>query len=353
MHKDFPKLFSEISIDGDQRDLRWAAIETYAGTYTKARIEMLARLAFGTKPPAGGLQQEDLATALTAFRKVFSDADPAFEPAERQDQILAAGTLLQYFGTKSIAAMAVTNTACSGARKTVLPIDLVTAAENEMSRLAAGRRKRPDLGKVEIEAPDFSFEPDFAEVQPNSPTTFKGVFDQFTAAVDEALADLVGKFNESSKLLVDAGKKADEELDMLSWVFGQRALLPDQAFAEVPADQKPLVFARDLASLTTIFPGPNSVPALMTRAGIKSTGKIKVADAVNAVSDEWTAEALKDRKPSPATSPVHFALLKRQETGAGDGWHAGWAAITGLDIAAAMSPNALAELFYREILWLR
>ena len=97
----------------------------------------------------------------------------------------------------------------------------------------------------------------------------------------------------------------------------------------------------------------NSVPALMTRAGIKSTGKIKVADAVNAVSDEWTAEALKDRKPSPATSPVHFALLKRQETGAGDGWHAGWAAITGLDIAAAMSPIALAELFYREILWLR
>ena len=126
MHKDFPKLFSEISIDGDQRDLRWAAIETYAGTYTKARIEMLARLAFGTKPPAGGLQQEDLATALTAFRKVFSDADPAFEPAERQDQILAAGTLLQYFGTKSIAAMAVTNTACSGARKTVLPIDLAS-----------------------------------------------------------------------------------------------------------------------------------------------------------------------------------------------------------------------------------
>ncbi len=171
--------------------------------------------------------------------------------------------------------------------------------------------------------------------------------------MDEALADLVGKFNESTKLLVDAGKKADEELDMLSWVFGQRALLPGQPFTDVPADQKPLVFARDLASLTTIYPGPNSVPALMARAGIKSTGKIKIADAVNAVPDGWTAEALKDRKPSPATSPVHFALLKRQETGAGDGWQAGWAAITGLDAAAAMSPIELAELFYREILWLR
>ncbi|MFW2831688.1 GTPase-associated system all-helical protein GASH [Sphingomonas sp. ID0503] len=353
MHEDFPKLFSEISTDGAQRELRWTAIETYAGTYTRARIEMLARLAFGTKPPAGGLQQDDLATALTAFHKAFTDADPTFQPAERQDQILAAAALLQYFGTTSIAAMAVTNTACAGARKAALPIDLASVAENEMSRLAAARRKRRNLGNVEIEASDFSFEPDFAEAQPNSPTTFKGVFDQFTAAVDEALADLAAKFNESTKLLVDAGKKADEELDMLSWVFGQRALLPDQPFTEVPADQKPLVFARDLASLTTIYPGPNSVPALMARAGIKSTGKIKIADAVNAIPDGWTTEALKDRKPSPATSPVHFALLKRQETGAGDGWHAGWAAITGLDVAAAMSPIELAELFYREILWLR
>lgn len=353
MHADFPKLYSEISTDNAQRALRWTGVEAFSRSYTPARIEMLSRLTFDTKPPAGGLQQDDLATELDAFRKAFSDADPSIEQGARQDQILAAAVLMQYFVTTSMAAMAVTTTACGGARKASLPVDLVTAAENALSLLAADRRKRLDLGKVEIEAVVLEYDLDFSAAQVNTPTSFQGVFDQLAGAVDQALADVVDKFNASTKLLVDSGKKADEELDMLSWVFGQRSLLPGQPFADVPADQKPLVFARDLASLTTIYPGPNSVPALLARAGVKSTGKLRIVDAVNAVSDHWAAVVLKNRTPSPATSPIHFALVKRQETGSGDGWHAGWAAITGIDLGVAMSPMALAELFYREILWLR
>ena len=353
MHAEFPKLFSEISIDGAQRALRWAGVEAFAGTYTNARIEMLARLAFDTKPPAGGLQQDDLATALDAFHKAFSDADPSIEHGKRQDQILAAAALMQFFATKSTAAMVVTTTACGGARKPQFPIDLVTAAENALSQLAATRRRRPDLSNVEVEAPELEYELDFSKAMPNSPTTFQSVIDQIAIAVDQALANLVAKFNESTKLVVDAGKKADEELDMLSWVFGQRARLPDQAFSDVPANQKPLVFARDLASLTTIYPGPNSVSALLSRAGVKTTGKLGIVDAVNAVSDEWITAVLKDRSPSPASTPIHFAVAKRQETGAGNEWIAGWSAITGIEIGSGLSPMVLAELFYREILWLR
>jgi len=250
-------------------------------------------------------------------------------------------------------ALAITTAACGGVRKPALPIDLVTLTKNALSQLGASRRRRPDLSKISISAPEFAFEPDFAEVTPSSPSTFKDVFDQFTETVSEALVDLVSKFNESTKLLVDAGKKADEELDLLSWVLGQRSLLPNQAFADLPVSEKPLVFARDLASLTTICPGPNSIPALLSRAGVKAAGKIRIADAVNAVSDAWTSAVLNGRKPSPVTSPVHFALLKRQETGPGEGWHAGWTAITGIDADATMSPITLAEQFYREILWLR
>lgn len=353
MHKDFPKLFAEISTDDAKRSLRWTGIVNFSGSYTNARVEMLARLAFETKPPAGGQQQEDLATELTAFHKALSDADPSIEHGARQDQILAAAALMQYFATRSKAAMAVITTACNGARKVELPLDLATLAENALSQLGASRRKRPDLSKIEIENPKLDYELDFSSVQPNQPATFEGVLEQLSEAVDEALAAIVAKFNSSTKLLVEASKKADEELDMLSWVFGQKALLPELPFADIPSDQKPLVFARDLASLTTIYPGPNSVPALLARAGVNCTGEIRIVDAVNAVTDEWVAEALKTRAPSPATSPIHFALVKRQETGVGDSWHAGWAAITGIDLGAAMSPIALAELFYHEILWLR
>lgn len=352
MHTDFPKLYSEISTDSAQRTLRWTGVEKFTSSYTSTRVEMLARLAFDTKPPAGGHQQEDLATELAAFHKAFSDADPSIGQGTRQDQILATAALMQYFATNSKAAMAVITTYCSGARAVALPIDLVTAAENALSKLAADRRDRPDLNKVEITVPKLEYNLDFTGFQPNAPATYQGIFDQFARAIDHALADVVANSNASTKLLVEASKMADEELDMLSWVFGQRVLLPDQLFADIPDNQKPLVFARDLASLTKIHPGPNAVPALLARAGVKCTGDLRIVDAVNAVTDGWTAAVLKNCKPSPATSPIHFALVKRQETGAGGDWCAGWAAITGIALDAAMSPMALAELFYREILWL-
>jgi hypothetical protein len=353
MHPDFAKLYAEISTDGSERELRWAGIEAFAESYSRHKVEVLARLAFGTKPPARGHQESELEGAQTAFHAALSDADPSIEHGARQDQILAAGALLKFMEARSFPATAVTTTACGGARKAALPIDLVTSAENTLSRLAALRRVRADLSKIKIEAPEFTFEPDFSEAAANQPTTFGGVFEQFREIVDEALAGLAGSFNDSVEKLVDTNRKADEELDLLAWAFSGQTLGSKEAFDAVPAERRPLEFARDLASLTTIYPGPNSIPALLARAGVKAGGKLSIADAVNAVSDEWAAVTLKDRKSSPATSPIHYALSRRQETGAGDDWQAGWAAVTGMDVATAMPSRTLAELFYRETLWLR
>ena len=352
MHQEFPKLFSEISTDGAQREMRWAGVETFVNTYSVPKVELLVRLAFGTKPPAAGHRQEELQEALAAFHKAFSDIDPSFEPGGRQDQVLAAAALLQFSTKLSRPAMAVMTTACSGARKANLPIDLVTSAENSLARLSAAVRKRPDLSTVKVEVPEFEFELDFSGLQPSQPNTFKAVFEQFQNGVEETLLNLTGKFNESLEKVTRASKMADEELDMLSWVFGGRSLVPDETFGDVPAAQKPLVFARDLASLTTIYPGPTVVPALLSRAGVSGTGKVTIVDAVNAVSSEWTAAVLKGRKPLLASSPIHAALARREETGADGGWQAGWAAATGIDADSTMSPIELAKLFYREILWL-
>ncbi|WP_133645218.1 GTPase-associated system all-helical protein GASH [Paraburkholderia flava] len=352
MHQEFPKLFSEISTDGAERDQRWAGIEVFVGAWSVPKVEILVRLAFGTKVPAGGHRQEELEKAHAEFHKAFSDIDPSFEPGGRQDQVLAAAALLQLSTADSRSAMAITTTACGGARKAHLPIDLVTSAENTLTQLSAARRKRPDLSNVKVEVPEFEFEPDFSGVQPNQPHTFKGLFESLRGTLNDTLYELTERFNKSVETVVSANKMADEELDMLSWVFGGRSLIPNKAFSEVPSIQKPLVFARDLASLTKIYPGPKVVPALLSRAGINTTGEVTIVDAVNAVSDEWTSAVLRGRTPSAASSPIHAALARREETGADGGWQAGWAAATGIDAGAALSPIALAELFYREILWL-
>ncbi|SOE63343.1 hypothetical protein SAMN05414139_02296 [Burkholderia sp. D7] len=249
MHPEFPKLFSEISADGAERDKRWAGVEAFVSTHSIPRIEVLVRLAFETKPPAGGHRQEELEQALAAFHKAFSDLDPSFEPGARQDQVLAAAALLQFSMERALPAIAVATTACGGARKANLPIDLITSAENALTRLSATRRKRPDLSNLKVESPEFAFELDFSGVQPNQPQTFKGLFDQFQKELDEALLDMTEKFNGSLAKVANANKMADEELDMLSWVFGGRSLVTDEAFGEVTAVQKPLVFARDIDRL--------------------------------------------------------------------------------------------------------
>ncbi len=104
MHKEFPKLFAEICADGTGRDELWNGVASFAQKFERARAEVLARLAFATKPPAAGHRQEDLETALGTFHNSLSDAYPSFVPGGRNDQILAAAALLQMFGKSSVAA---------------------------------------------------------------------------------------------------------------------------------------------------------------------------------------------------------------------------------------------------------
>jgi hypothetical protein len=100
-------------------------------------------------------------------------------------------------------------------------------------------------------------------------------------------------------------------------------------------------------------PGPVAIAALLSKSGLKSKGKVTVANAVNAVSETWLAAAVADVASSPVTSPIHHALDRRAETGAGEGWIKGWSAVTELADDQAAAPAVLAELFYREHLFLK
>lgn len=351
MHPEFARWYAEISMDGAGRDARWEGIARFTESVTKEKTELLVRLAFNSKPPLTSARPA-FDRALAAFHASFSHADAGFAPAPRQDQILAAAALAEAFRSFAHSAMAVTAAAHDGARSANLPLDLVTLAENAISLLAAERRRRPSLTDLAVAIPKIDFDVDLSAVPANSPVNLKPAFDRLCEKVGEALGAAVKGMNNSLSKLSSANRMADEELDMLLWVFGGRSLSEGTAFRDVPAARQPLVFARELAQRTRILPGPNALPALLSRAGLGASSAITVAEAADGAGDEWIDEVLAGHSPSPATTPVHFALERRRETGPGNGWSAGWSAITGIDAARALTPMKLAELFYRENLWL-
>ncbi|WP_338821399.1 GTPase-associated system all-helical protein GASH [Bradyrhizobium septentrionale] len=232
-------------------------------------------------------------------------------------------------------------------------MDLIGLAEQAIKDLGADRRKRPDLASLKISFSDMDWEPDLSQAQPNAPQTFQSVFTELRDAADVALKSTVTRINSSIDKMGAYMRVADEELQMLWWLLGERSLDLNLPFDKVDQTMQPLVFARELVDRTASSPGPLALSALLSRAGLKSRGKLAVVAAVNAVSEQWAAKAIETVSASPITTPIHYALEKRVETGDPEAWAKSWAAVTGLGEDEAVPPLELGELFYRERLFLK
>lgn len=138
---------------------------------------------------------------------------------------------------------------------------------------------------------------------------------------------------------------------MLWWLVGSHSLTQDRPFSKVPAAALPMVLANELGGMTTITPGPATIRAILAKAGV-GTKALAVRDAVNAVDLEWGRKVNASAAVSPVTTPLHFALEKRAEVADNAAWQASWTALTGLPAEVALPAAQLAELFYREHLFL-
>ena len=69
---------------------------------------------------------------------------------------------------------------------------------------------------------------------------------------------------------------------------------------------------------------------------------------MNAADSTWLQGLVDEVNPSFLSTPLHEAIKRQLETGAGDAWVAGWAATTALNDDYALSGLALGNLFYRE-----
>ena len=351
MHKDFAGWYAAVSVDNNQtrRDARWAAVATIAGSADRKAIETLLRLAYRSRQPPPS-------PAVQALRQAFKGTDETFEMNgnDRELQVLAAASLAVLMDvnchTGAWAALAATTAGLHGARKPDLPMNLASLGEAVIIRLGESNRKRPAIsGQSDGDVP--TFDAGQAAKKMKEVQNFDGAVQAFTLMGDAIYTTVKHVAERQTNMLRACNhffQIQDEELQMLWWLVGQRSFHYECAFEDVPEPAQPLVFAGELADQTKFLPGPPSVSGMLSRAGLKERKMVTITRAINSAKPEWLKDVLSEQEVSPVTMPLHEAIKRQLETGAGDAWIAGWAAATGVNNDYEMSALTLGNLFYRE-----
>lgn len=277
---------------------------------------------------------------------------------DRELQVLAGASLAALMNkgdsTGAEAALAVTTTSLAGVRKPDLPMDLHVLAEGAIDQISETNRKRPNLAShTSTDAPKVDFEKAAAKVkaEPNA-EGFSQAFALAAEATRPVFVEMARRQANAVRAMDHFLRVQDEELQMLWWLTGQRSFDLDCTLNAVPSEVQPLVFAKELADSTEFLPGPASVKALLSRAGLKDRKKIALSTAINTADASWLQKFMPEGEPSPVSTPIHFGIKRQIETGAGDAWVAGWAAAVGVAANFAVSSLTLGLLFYRERLLL-
>lgn len=354
MSTDFARWYADSFMDeGAKRDLRWKGIVDVTSKAGYQTAEVLTRLAFRPPVPAEGRKTEDLKATYEGVISTISGGDSAFDPSKsaRELQILAAAALARLVGTLPDAALIVTTASCGGHRNPELPMDLIGLAEKALVELSRRKHARTDLDKLKIAPSKVDFAPATDALASMEPAEWKAQIELLRDATTSAIGQVVAGQNRVIELLHKQISLDEEELQMLWWLLGGYSRELEKPFPEIEAPVKPVVLAYELAGMTAVSPGPSSIRAMLSRAGI-GTEQAKIADVVNNVDLDWAKSISNSKLVSPATTPIHFALEQRAELGSNDTWQAVWSGLTGLSGDIVLSAVKLAELFYRERLFI-
>ena len=350
MHPDFVRWIGEIDIGSDaaRQETRWRGVNDLARVADSKDIDALLRLAFKTR-------QLPAAASTQKFREVFKAADTDFQMQgnDRELQLLAAATLVAIMNAEgrlgAQVALSVSAASLGGARKPQLPMNLGVLGESVIGYLSGKTRTRADL----------TVQPLTVDLH-NAVTKAKAeygadplqAFGLVADSVNAAFSQIARRNTEALQTINGLLRVQDEELQMLWWLMGQRSTGLDCAFVDIPELARPLVFAKELSDVTASMPGPLSVKAILSRAGLTDKETIALSAIINAADDAWLLKCIPEGELSFVATPLHFGIRRRMETGAGSAWVAGWAATAGIAGDFQMTPLAIGLQFYREQLLL-
>lgn len=350
MQAEFAMWYSSMHLgtEADIQPVRWSQVQAVAKAPSAAELASLVGLAFKVKQPEA---------SKTTIRTKFSNEGPA--PGDAELAMLAASSLAVAIqgrsATAAKAAALVVATTAAGQRTPELPMPLVGMAEQALSDLAETTRKRPQLflnkptPAVAIKA---ALEANSDFDQPNIHAIFNSLAQEF----NKALQDVVNRQKLFEAAVQGHIKVQNEELDVLWWLQGGYSELANVPFSDVPSAQRPLVLAAELSNLATVLPGPPSLAALFTRAGVESSSIISIEAAVDALPVPLLQMLLPESdhpKVSSATTPILEAARRRLEIHGKDGWTVGWESVTGLDPRQELSALKLAQSAFLELLLVR
>lgn len=350
MNADFARWYSESFMDeGPRREMRWKGIVDVASKAGHVTAEILARLAFQTPVPASGRKTENLAEAYEKLIRTISGGDASFDPAQsaRELQVLAAAGLVRLVETLPDAALIVTTASFGGFRKVDLPMDLVGTAKKGLLSLSARKHARTAIEELKLAAPKVDFTVGPEAMQSMDPNQWSVQLDRLRDATTASIERVIVGQNRVVEALHRQISLDEEELQMLWWLIGGFNRQLELPFSSIDANIRPLALAQELGEMTVVSPGPASIRAILARAGV-GTEKVRLSAVVNAVDLDWAKSTSEPKLVSPATTPIHFALEQRAEQGSNDTWQAGWSGLTGLSAETELPSLDLAELFYRE-----
>lgn len=348
----FAGWYSQAFMDeGAVRAARWKGVVETAAAANYRTVEVLLRLAFDVGV-AGGTKNENLAEHYQAVLGKIGGDGKAIDTAaaQRELQVLAAAVLVRLFTRLPDAALGVITTSFECARKPDLPMDLAGLARDALLNLTRTKHARLDDKDLELSVPKVDFEVSATAMQSMDAATWKAELDRLRDATRVATRAIVESQNQVVRRLTRQIELGHEELQMLWWLIGEQSDT-GKSFGKLNAAARPLMLAKELARMTKVSPGPASIAAILTKAGVADKA-LKVQDAVNAVELGWAKEATTSTHISAASTPLHFALEKRAEICSDDAWQASWGAMTGLTASMPLSAIRLSDLFYREYLFI-
>lgn len=230
-------------------------------------------------------------------------------------------------------------------------MDLVGMAENALLLLSQRKHARTSIDELKVVPPKINFKVDPEVLDLTDETQLGAQFNRLREVTVAAIERVVAGQNNVVEILHRQISLDEEELQMLWWLLGGYSRSLDKPFSEIDSIIKPWALAHELGNMTAVSPGPVSIRAMLSRAGIGKE-QLKFADAINAVAIDWAKSASDSKLVSPVTTPIHFALEQRAELGSTDTWQVGWSGLTGLSADICLPSILLAELFYREHLFL-